>query len=52
MKRVLSLLVLALSVALFTGCGDNKPASGTKPAAGAGGSTGGGGNTQPSGEKK
>lgn len=46
MKRVLSLLVLAFSFALFTGCGDSKPAT---KGTGAGG--GGGGTTAPT-EKK
>lgn len=45
MKRVLSLLVLAFSFALFTGCSDSKPT--TKAPAGGGG----GGTTQPT-EKK
>jgi hypothetical protein len=47
MKRVLSLLVLAFSFALFTGCGGDSKQPTKAPAAG-----GGGGTTQPSGEKK
>jgi uncharacterized lipoprotein YajG len=48
MKRLLSMLVLACSVLVFTGCsGDSKPAN-TKPAATGGA---GGGTTQPA-EKK
>jgi hypothetical protein len=52
MKRVLSLLVLAFSVALFSGCGGSSTPT-KAPAAGGGG---GGGATQPAdkggGEKK
>jgi hypothetical protein len=46
MKRVLSLLVLVFSFALFTGCGDSKQPT-KAPAAGGGG----GGTTAPT-EKK
>ncbi|MCS7021695.1 MAG: hypothetical protein NZU63_07705 [Gemmataceae bacterium] len=47
MKRILSLLVLAFSVALFSGCGESKPTGAPKPATG-----GTSGTTQPAGGEK